>query len=141
MDRSRPEAVFDAAMAAVSESDLDALWPLLTDSARIDVEQQLKALQASLRDPERLQLVLHTVEERGRTFEPALLERARTGTVKDVWAFFLTVDPRSATPDREPVGEPTGRFHRMEYRDPDGNLRPIRFVHLADGWYIDDLSL
>jgi hypothetical protein len=142
VDTTSPTAVFDAAMAALSKSDLNGLWPLLSPSGKQLLENDLRALQATLRDEATGADVLAAMRKAKPGFPVELFERARTGTIADVWHYFLLAKPRPATPKRGAVKlDPTKQTVTIEYEDSTGTLRPVTLRRDGPAWRIEHIAL
>ncbi|MHC5009323.1 MAG: hypothetical protein ACYTG6_00055 [Planctomycetota bacterium] len=142
VDRSNFLTVFHRAMAATADKDLDALWPLLTPDGQIRVEKNLIDWQNGLQDPARFEEILRRIRAYYGEVSEAEIALARDGTLKDVWRFYLTVDPRPADPRMGRIELAEDERHaRVFYEDPRGTLRVVRFVLRRGGWYIDDFQL
>ncbi|MFV1959728.1 MAG: hypothetical protein ACC662_09995 [Planctomycetota bacterium] len=141
-DRSDFQGVFDRAMEAVAAADLDALWPLLTEGGRGQIERELRSWQKALRDPARRPVILRLVRERRGEVSEEEVELAGRGTIRDAWRFFLRSDPREARPRKagfEVAAD--GRSATILYLDPRGVQRAVRLVQRPSGWYVDELQL
>ena len=142
LDRSRYRTVYDAALQAVHDRDLKALWPLLTENGKDKVQRDLRAWQAQMRDEEKGARILALALESLGSLDPAEVERAKTGRIEDAWAFLLRADPRPARPPTKGLrAAKDGRHVELDYQDPRGALRTVRLVQRADGWYVDELEL
>jgi hypothetical protein len=142
IDRSSPTAVFDAAMVALSKSDLEGLWPLLTPAGKARVENDLRQLQVSLRDEGTGAYVFEGMRRSRPDLPVETFERARSGTLGDVWRFFLVAKPRSPTPKKGAlVMDPGGQTMSIGYEDSEGTLRLVKLRKDAAGWRIEELPL
>jgi hypothetical protein len=142
LDRSRYDDVYRAAMQAIADRDLGALWPLLTPQGRDKVERDLRDWQERLRDPEQGAYILDQVRRRLPDVTDGEIERARYGTIRDAWEFFLRADPRPASPPSRGLRvAPDGKTVHLDYADPTGTQRTVRLRQLPAGWFVDDLQL
>jgi hypothetical protein len=141
-DLSAPTVVFDQTMAAVAGPKLDALWPLLTAEARSRFEQDLRAFQVRLRDPQDGPRIAADVLRRRPATRPAEFEAARDGPIDAVWAYFLAAKPRPPKPKRSgPRFEPDGRKAEIAYEDAQGTQRVVLLRRTERGWQVDYLPL
>lgn len=138
VDRTCYTSVYEAAMQAVADRDLKALWPLLTERGRENVERHLRAWQAGLSGP----FLLERIRERRGEVDADEIELARHGTIEDVWRFFLEADPRPARPPQKGLRiAPDAKTVTIDYADPTGTIRSVRLIQTPTGWYVDDLQL
>ncbi len=142
LDLSRYESVYDAAMRAVSARDLEALRPLLSPGGRRRLEDTLRDFQHRLQDPVQGRRILDLAAEHRGTLDPAEVDAARHGSLKDAWSFLLLADPRPPVPARRATRRlPEGDGVVVEYSDPRGTLRTV-ILRCRDGvWAVDDLQL
>jgi hypothetical protein len=144
LNRTSPTAVFDAAMVALSRSDLGGLWPLLTPGGKVRVENDLRALQASLRDETTGADVLAAMRKTRPDLPVDVFERARTGTLADVWVYYLLAKPRSPTPRKSGLRtDPRTGTMTIDYEDSTGTLRGVvlRKDDRNGEWRIEHLPL
>lgn len=135
-------AVYQQAMDAVGTRDLQALWPLLTESGREGVKRELRQWQSMLAGGEGSELLRQRLRERMPDVTDEQVARVARGSLADAWRFFLTADPHPARP--KPAGleiAPNGRSVRMHYLGPNGTTREVRLVQRPSGWYVDLLQL
>jgi len=142
VDRSSPDAVYDAAMRAVAKHDLAGLRALLTEAGRRRLDADLRDFQKRLVDPVQGRFILERAAERRERIDPTEIERARHGDLEDAWRFLLRADPRPVAPARRPTRlEPGGDRAVVEYEDPQGTLRAVRLLRTEEGWAVDELGL
>jgi len=142
VDRSDFRDVYQQAMDAVGARDLQALWPLLTESGRQGVERELRQWQAILGGGEGSELLLPQLRERMPGVTDEQIAAVAQGSLADAWRFLLTADPHPARPKAAGMEiAPDGRRVRMNYHGPDGTIREVRLVQRPSGWYVDLLQL
>lgn len=143
--RASAQGTFDAAMRAVAAADLDALWPLLTESAREGVERELRHWQTRFEDPDEGRFLRAQIRRRLGPVGEDRFELAAKGSLRDVFQLMMEADPRPADPKQHAyLVEENGRRVRIRYESPSGDqskLVEAVLVQRDSGWYVASLQL